>query len=98
MMPDTADDQNKNRALASSKPFWTAPFLADDRDELFDRDSGLADQGSESALRDFAMIGDRQPAKGRCRMPKDDVTALLAVDLVPEPPEGRDCFTTRDAR
>jgi hypothetical protein len=73
-------------------------LLADERDELIDRDSGLADQGSERALRDFSMIGDGQPTKWRGRVPKDDVTALQAVDLLPEPPKGRDRFATRDAR
>jgi hypothetical protein len=44
------------------------------------------------------MIRDGEPAMGRLYMPEDDVAALLPIYLVPEAPEGRYCFTTRDAR
>ena len=55
--------------------------------KLLDRNARLADQCPQRTLRDFAVIRDREPAKRRLAMSQDDVTALLTVDLVPEPAE-----------
>jgi hypothetical protein len=57
---------------------------ANERDELFDRDAGFADQGTQRALGDFAVVGNCEAPVRRLRMPQDDVAASLPIELVPE--------------
>jgi hypothetical protein len=45
-------------------------------DKLVDRDTGLADQRSQSALRDFPVIRNRKPSERWLAMPENDVTAF----------------------
>jgi len=71
---------------------------ADECRELFDRDTGLADQDPECALCDFAVIGDGEAAERGLRMPQDDVAPLLAVDFVSEPAKGRHGLAAGDSR
>jgi hypothetical protein len=66
--------------------------------KLFDRDACLADQRTKRALRHFAVVRNREPAKRSFSMAKDDMTALLPIDFIPEPAEGSDCFMPRDPR
>jgi len=66
--------------------------------ELFDRDASLADQRSQSALRDFPVIRNCEPSKRRLAMSQNDVAALLAVDLVTQPAKGSHRFAPGDPR
>jgi len=66
--------------------------------ELFDRDTSLANEGPKGALRDFAVIWNGKAPEGRVSMAKDDVTALLAVDFVPDLAKGSHSLATGDAR
>lgn len=72
--------------------------LSNEGNELFHSDSGLPDQGSKSSLCKFAVIRNCEPTKGRDRVAKYDVTALLAVDFIAKPLERGDRIATRDPR
>jgi hypothetical protein len=67
-------------------------------EELSDGDPRFADQRSQSALREFAVIGNREPPERGIAVAQNDMTALLAIDLVSELAERRDRFSSGDAR
>jgi hypothetical protein len=62
----------------------SARSAANERDELFDRDSSFADQSTQRALGDFAVVGNREASMRRLRVPEDDVATPLPIELVPE--------------
>ena len=84
--------------VSCSALLGSARSAANERDELFDRDSCLADEGAQRTLGNFSVVGDRQAAVGRLRVAEDDVAAPLPVELVPELAERRGNVAPRDAR
>jgi hypothetical protein len=72
--------------------------VADKRAELLHRDARLANQGAKRSFADLAMVRNGKAAMRRLRMPEDNMAAALAIDFIPEPPEGGDGFSARDPR
>ena len=75
----------------------SARSASKERNEVFDRDAGLADERAQRALGHFSMVGNREPAIRRSGVAEDDVAAPLPIDLVPELTEGGDNLAPRDA-
>ena len=73
-------------------------LLAKECRELFDRDTCCPDQRAQGSLCHLSMVRHGESAMGRLAVPKNDVAALLPIDLVPEAPERGNCLTARDAR
>jgi hypothetical protein len=48
-------------------------------DELVDRETGRADDGSESAFGDFPMVRNGNAAMGRLHVPQSNMAAALMV-------------------
>ena len=71
---------------------------AEKRRQLFDSDTGFADQRTKRSLCDFAVIGNRKPAKWGFPVAEDDVTALLTIDFVPELAKRSNGFAPGDSR
>jgi hypothetical protein len=59
-------------------------------DELLDGETGVGDDGSESSLRQFLVIWDRQPAMRLFLLPHDDVGTGLVIDFEPNLRESLD--------
>jgi len=65
-------------------------MLVEEGSELFESQAGFADQCSQSALGKLLVVGNGQATMRRLPMPKDDVTASLAVHLIADLAKGRE--------
>jgi len=84
--------------VSCSALLGSARSAANERGELLDGDSCLADESTQSTLGDLSMVRNREATVGRLRVAEDDVTTPLPVELVPEPAERRGNLAPRDAR
>lgn len=87
------------RALGSCKPSLDCTSDSAEKNyKLFNADSGFADEGSKSALREFPMIWHGEPAIRWPDTAKNDMAPLLPIDLVSKATKRGDGLTTRDPR
>ena len=84
--------------LVAASALLGSALRAEKRRELFDSNAGFADQRTKRSLSDFAVIGNCKPAKWRFAVAEDDVTALLAIDFVPELAKYSNGFAPGDSR
>lgn len=59
-------------------------LCAEEGGELLDGDASLANESAQGALRNLAMIWNRETPVRRLRMAQDDVAATLPIDFVAE--------------
>ena len=76
--------------LRAVKP---ATELPQQRDELSNRQAGLANDHAQSSLGDFLVVRHDHSSIGRVRVAKDDMTSILAVELVANLGKRRDDLT-----